>query len=143
MFSMHRPLIVPQIPAIMPHSLPQEHPGLQGRARHQGLERLLKQNRRTHLPGRHQAEVGLQDKQERFAPEGQDNREVIIENQQQQKSQQEIYSQLALGNCPSQFASGNCPLLYSAKTRYFSKVMPPVETRQERRSSLAKGFVIQ
>ena len=47
------------------------------------------------------------------------------------------HSQLASGNCPSQFASGNCPLLYSAKTRYFSKV-PPVETRQERSS--IQGF---
>jgi len=89
--SLHRPLIVPQIPALMPHSLPQEHPGLPRRARHQGLERLLKPNRRTHLPGRHQAEVGLQDKQEQFAPEGQGNREVILENQQQ-KSKHKRYT---------------------------------------------------
>ena len=89
---LHRPLIVPQIPALMPHSLPQEHPGLQGRARQQGLERLLKQNRRTDLPGRHQAEVGLQDKQERFAPEGQGNREVIIIENQQQKSKHKRYT---------------------------------------------------
>ena len=73
MMSLHRPLIVPQIPALMPHSLPQEHPGLQRRARQQGLDRLLKPLGRTHLSGRHQAEVGLQDKQEQLAPEGQDN----------------------------------------------------------------------
>jgi len=88
MLSLHSPLIVPQIPALLPHSLPQEHPRLQRAARQQGLERLL-QPPRTHLRGRQQAEARLQDKQERFAFDGQDNWEVILENQQQ-KSQQEI-----------------------------------------------------
>ena len=72
MFSLHSPLIVPQIPALLPHSLPQEHPRVQRAARQQGLERLL-QPPGTHLRGRHQAEARLQDKQERFASDGQDN----------------------------------------------------------------------
>ena len=66
------PLIVPQIPAQLPHSLPEEHPGLHRAPRHQGLERLL-QPSWPHLRRQHQAEAGLQDKQERIAPHGEDN----------------------------------------------------------------------